>query len=193
MASLNWMLAGNRKPKAVIYINHNTGDYANKAEDFVFEYCKSKKIDAISNKITQTPPKGVSKEAWWRSQRYNLFNSILEEESVPYPIVLAHNLDDCVEQYIISTLVRFNPNKIIAYNGPSNTIRPFRTWSRKEINTYVTKHNLTWIEDPSNTNTKYLRNNVRHNILPLISNLNPGIYKYVKNLIIKEKNWTSHF
>lgn len=187
MAAVNWLLEGKRKPYGIIHIHHNTGDYANNAADFVFDFCRQKAIDCYSLKIQGTPPVGVSKEAWWRQKRYEFFNTITTQLGKPYPIVLAHNLDDCVEQYIMSTLIRIKSYPIIGYYGPSNTIRPFRTWSREKILQYAKRKGISWVEDPSNSDTKYVRNKIRHELLPIIKTMNKGIYSHVKSLIINEE------
>ena len=188
MAVLKWLSAGDRFPYGIIHIHHNTGEYADQALKFVASAFQDYCFDLFVKRVKGSPPKGLSKEAWWREQRYNLFQEVLDDTGKDYPIVLAHNLDDCVEQYIISTLLRYSRNEVISYNGPSNTIRPFRTWKRSEIKAYALRNGLKWVEDPSNKNTKFLRNNVRINLIPRILAINPGLYNTIKKLIMGEKN-----
>lgn len=184
MSALYWMKQGGRLPYAIIHVHHNTGDYADRALEFVkrtySEYC----FDLFVKNIKDVPPKGESKEAWWRTERYKLFQEVLDETGKDYPIVLAHNLDDCVEQYLMKTCIRLSNNKLISYNGPANTIRPFLTWKKSEIIDYAQRNNIEWVEDPSNTNTKFLRNNIRHNLLPLVTAMNPGIHAQIKKMIL---------
>lgn len=186
MSALHWMSKGNRMPYGIIYIHHNTGDYADCAMEFVkrahTDYC----FDLFIKYVQGSPPAGDSKEAWWRTERYKLFQEVLDETGKDYPIVLAHNLDDCVEQFIIKTCIRPGKALVIPYNGPSNTIRPFRTWKKSEIIDYAKRNNIEWIEDPSNQNTAFLRNKVRAEVVPVITSLNPGLYNQVKSLITNE-------
>jgi tRNA(Ile)-lysidine synthase len=179
---LHWLSKSNRLPLALLYVHHNTGDYASKAENHVRKLGIDYKTPVIVHYVDGYPPKSESKEAWWRKERYSFFQTFTD-----FPIILAHHLDDCVEQYIMSSLVRLKSYKLISYNGPSNTIRPFRTWTKKEIYTYARKHKLEWIEDPSNTNNSYCRNKIRNILLPEVLKLNPGIYKLVKNMILNEE------
>lgn len=185
MAALHWMKQGGRLPYAIIHVHHNTGDYANCAMEFVertyTKYC----FDLFVKNVVTTPPAGESKEAWWRTERYRLFQEVLEDTGKQYPIVLAHNLDDCVEQYVMKTCIKPGKTQIIPYNGPANTIRPFRTWKKSEIIDYATRNNIEWIEDPSNKDPKYLRNNIRINLIPLIAGMNPAIYNQVKKLVLE--------
>jgi len=186
MAALHWLSQGKRKPYGIIYIHHNTGDYADSALRFVISNASKYCDNVIIKKITDVMPPKVSKENWWRQKRYQLFNETLETSDKPYPIVLAHNLDDCVEQYIMSTMIRIKPYPLISYYGPSNTIRPFRTWAKKDIYEYAKRKDLPWLEDPSNKDTRYTRNKIRHEVLPLVASINPGIYSHVKSLIIED-------
>lgn len=183
MCAMHWLSKGKRTPFAIIHINHNTGSHACEAADFVRNYAQDHKIDYHEYTVKGSPPKGTSKEAWWREQRYSLFQSLIADTKMNIPIVLAHNLDDCVEQYILSTMIRIKENKIIPYFGPCGTIRPFRTWKKSEIRAYAKRNEVPHIEDPTNDNTVFTRNYVRKNILPNIALLNPGIYRHVKTLL----------
>jgi len=186
MAILHWMAQGGRMPYVIIHVHHNTGQYADDALAFVTEAYKHYCFDLFVKKVTGVPPEGESKEAYWREQRYALFQEVLDDTGKKYPIVLAHNLDDCVEQYIMKTVLRPGKDLIIPYNGPSNTIRPFRTWRKDKIIDYAKRNNIKWIDDPSNKDIKFLRNWVRNILLPTIRLKNPGIYRQVKSLVLKE-------
>jgi tRNA(Ile)-lysidine synthase len=188
MSSLHWLSKGGRMPYGIIHIHHNTGEYADKALKFVVENYQKYCFDLFVTKIKESPPSGFSKESWWREQRYRLIQELVDKTGKDYPTILAHNLDDCVEQYIMNTLIRMKRRDIINYNGPSNTIRPFRAWKKSEILSYAYKNKLEWIEDPSNRNTSFVRNKVRLELLPKILEINPGLYRFVKSLVIKEKH-----
>lgn len=193
MAALHWLVRGGRMPYGIIYVHHNTGNYADEAMKLVSSEALKYGVNIFIHKITDTPPKGASKEAWWREQRYLAFDKLVLDDNTyndglrsDCPIVLGHQLDDCVEQYIMSTMIRIKKNPIINYHGPANTIRPFRTWKKSDILEYAKRNSVKWVEDPSNTNTLFTRNKVRHDLMPIITGMNPGIYKHVKRLILNE-------
>jgi tRNA(Ile)-lysidine synthase len=48
-------------------------------------------------------------------------------------------------------------------------------FSRNEIETFAKKNNITWREDSSNSSTKYLRNKLRHDVIPILKELNPSL------------------
>ena len=55
--------------------------------------------------------------------------------------------------------------------------RPFLNVTRKELLAYARENNLTWCEDESNTDVKFARNKVRHDLLPLLERECPGAAK----------------
>lgn len=107
-----------------------------------------------------------------RNLRYNWFNEILEQENFDY-IITAHHADDVVETFMIN-LSRGTGldglTGIPSQNG--NVIRPMLPFSRKEIENYVLENKLKWREDSSNASDKYLRNKIRHHIVPVFKEIN---------------------
>lgn len=186
ISAFHWLLAGNRKPFSIIHINHNTGKYADQCNQLVKELASKHNITFHTKKLDSKPPSCVSAEAWWRERRYEFFDEIHKLVGLELPIILAHNLDDVLEQYIISTTVRIKSYKLISYKGPSNVIRPFLTWRKNAIIAYAKQHNLKFHNDPTNYESLYLRSAIRNQIVPLLLNLNPGLYKLMKKLLIEE-------
>jgi tRNA(Ile)-lysidine synthase len=66
-------------------------------------------------------------------------------------------------------------------------IRPFRTWSKKDIVAYARRNGVEWVEDPSNTDMRFKRNFIRHKVVPTLRELNPGLDNIVLR-VIKEKD-----
>ena len=160
--------------KGVIYINHRT-DYSLAAERFVKENVKTQvSVRTISQRLYT-----CSKEAWWREERYRL----LELEAAGIPVILVHNLNDCMESYVFNSMVRGYIDTIPYKRGIC--IRPFMLWNVKSILRYNFKHNIKWIEDPSNDNDSFVRNRIRHKVIPEILKVNPGLEKIVRKKITK--------
>lgn len=185
MSSLNFLLKGKRTPYAILYYNHNTGSYANEAEILLRH--KSKELDClfITDCLKEDLPSSISKQHFWREKRYSFFDSVIKQKKLP--IITAHTLDDCVEQYIISCFFRPNCLPIIPYNGPSNTIRPFRSWKKTDIRDYALKNSVSFLEDPSNFKNDYLRNKVRNKLVPILKDMDSNVYNHVRKLILSEK------
>lgn len=109
-----------------------------------------------------------------RELRYKWFSEIMETNNIT-TLVTAHHADDCLETFIINLS---RGTGIEGLTGiPSRTAsisRPLLKFSRAEIVAYAKEKELQWREDASNENTKYLRNNIRHNIIPRLKELNPN-------------------
>jgi tRNA(Ile)-lysidine synthetase-like protein len=186
IAAFIFLKKGNRLPAGLIYVDHNTKDYSKQAAQLVKAYSISNNIafygmDIQSYELSNN--KG-SKENYWREERYKAFSSI--QAINPLPIVLGHHLDDCLEQYVINKFIRFSKTFTIRYRGPSNTIRPFRTWKKKSMIEYVDRSNHIFLEDPSNQDVSFTRNKVRHEIIPKLLEINPGLYNHVIDYIMQE-------
>jgi len=180
MSALEFLSKPSRKDSllGVVHVNHGTL-HADNAQEFVEVYCKEHNINLKVFKVKGRPPQGESKENWWRIQRYEFFNG-LTEGTDDY-IILAHNMDDCLEEMIMSSMIRgfFGT---IPYQR-RNCVRPFRMWKREDIESYAAKHSIRWIEDPSNTDQRFKRNFIRHSMVSIIKQFNPGIYSVVRKAI----------
>ena len=92
-------------------------------------------------------------------------------------------MDDCVETWLMSSF-HGNP-KLIPYKRNDRIYRPFLMTERKEISNYADRHGVDYIEDPSNASFNYMRNHIRHNIVPLVLKVNPGIRKTIRKKLFE--------
>jgi len=120
-----------------------------------------------------------------RELRYNWFQELVLKHQLEF-VLTAHHLDDSLETFLIhltrgSGLDGFTG--IPAKNG--NIIRPLLPFSRAEILEYAIENQLEWREDSSNSSTKYLRNKIRHQVIPILREINPSLLDSFAN--------TSHY
>jgi len=109
-----------------------------------------------------------------RQLRYDWFSELKNEIGYDY-VATAHNLDDKVETFFINLSRGTGIKGLTGIKALSNNlIRPLLWAGRNEILDYATMNELSWREDSSNRSTKYLRNKLRHDIIPLFKDLNPG-------------------
>lgn len=118
-----------------------------------------------------------------RNLRYEWFNTLLINNSYDY-ILTAHHLDDSLETFLInltrgSGLEGFTG--IPQQNG--HVVRPLLAFSRNEIETFAKENNILWREDSSNASDKYLRNKLRHDVVPVLKELNPSLLATFQNTI----------
>ncbi|CAN1563544.1 MesJ tRNA(Ile)-lysidine synthase MesJ [Flavobacteriaceae bacterium] len=109
-----------------------------------------------------------------RELRYNWFYELLETEHFDY-ILTAHHADDNLETFLIN-LTRGTGLEGLTGIPEQNDkiIRPLLFSSRLEIENYAKLHNIQWREDSSNASDKYVRNKIRHHLIPILKELNPN-------------------
>jgi len=108
-----------------------------------------------------------------RNARYDWFLELKKKYHFDY-ILTAHHLDDAIETFFINLQRASGIKGLIGI--PENEIykRPLLNFTRNEIEKYAHKNNLTWREDSSNASDKYLRNKIRHQIIPKFEQLQPN-------------------
>jgi tRNA(Ile)-lysidine synthase len=158
------------------YFNHGT-EYGNHVVNVIKEFCDSKNISLQIGHISSSRPKNKSAEEHWRDERYNWLRA------QPREIVLGHHLDDCVETYLFNMCN--GKNYTIPYRH-ANCIRPFRLSLKKDFVNWAIKHSIPFVDDPSNNDTKYNRNKIRHVLIPIVKSVNPGINKVLYKIIKEE-------
>lgn len=160
----------------VLHYNHGTGVYADQATDLVREYCKKFSLECKVGFNAEDIPSGVSSEAWWREKRYAWF-----ESATSLPVITAHHLGDVVENWIFTSL-NGNPFLIPAARG--QYLRPFLSTDKKDFESWCKRKEVPFVVDPSNVDTRYRRNYIRHVMMPHAEQINPGIRKTIRKKVI---------
>jgi tRNA(Ile)-lysidine synthase len=182
-------------PKLVVaHVNHKLrGMESDSDEMFVrllaekykipFEFCR-----ADVAKIARE--QGLNLEDAGRRVR----KSFLESIRVKYDakaIALAHHADDQAETVLMRLLRGSGMDGLtgmLFHSG--NVIRPLLTLRRCEISSYVNTNKIEYREDSSNKNNVFLRNRIRHELLPILNSYNPQICEQLTTTanIIREDN-----
>ena len=157
-----------------------------KDENFVAELGKQLKVPCSTIKFdteNYAAEKGISTQMAARELRYNWFQEIMQENELDY-IITAHHKDDIIETVLIN-LTRGTGldglTGIPEING--SIVRPLLPFSRNEILVYATKNKIQWREDQSNSSIKYVRNKIRHKVVPFLKELNPNLLDTLNNTI----------
>lgn len=109
-----------------------------------------------------------------RALRYNWFYELLEEEKFDY-ILTAHHADDNLETFLINFTRGTGLEGLTGIPVENDKIiRPLLFLTRTEIDDYAKKHQIEWREDSSNASDKYVRNKIRHHLVPILKELNPN-------------------
>ena len=155
-------------------------------EKFVNSYAEQNKMPCYTSKFdtkNYSEVQKLSTQVAARNLRYNWFNEILVQEKYDY-IITAHHADDVAETFMIN-LSRGTGldglTGIPSQNG--NVIRPMLHFSRKEIEKYASENSLQWREDSSNASDKYIRNKIRHHIIPVFKEINDSFLQSFQNTL----------
>ncbi len=116
---------------------------------------------------------GVSIQMAARELRYAWFRDVAKAHQYEY-ILTAHHADDTLETFLI------NLSRGTGIDGLTgipmindNVVRPLLPFSREQILEFAEESKIKWREDSSNHSTKYLRNKLRHDVIPDLKSVHP--------------------
>ena len=175
MVFTHFLLQGRRKVN-LAYFNHDT-QHSHKAQKFVENFAEDNKLNLFIGRVQGRKGKR-SLEEFWRDERYDFLQRISSDYTIT-----CHHLDDCVETWLMSSF--HGQSKLIPFQRNKHIFRPFLMTSKKIIKEYANRKKVNWIQDPSNQKTNFMRNRVRHNIMPQVLVVNPGIRTMIRKKLIE--------
>ncbi|MEC3874541.1 tRNA lysidine(34) synthetase TilS [Chryseobacterium salviniae] len=158
----------------VAHINYKLrGEDSDLDQKVVQDFCKNNNIKFHVYEVSETDNKPENSiQLWARELRYKFFKEICKKENLDF-LVTAHHLNDQLETFII------NLSKAAGINGlagiPSsdnNILRPLLPFSKEEIYAFAKDKHIEYREDLSNQKSDYLRNKIRHEIVPKLLETN---------------------
>jgi tRNA(Ile)-lysidine synthase len=120
-----------------------------------------------------------------RALRYDWFEKIRSQQGYDL-IATAHHHNDAAESILLNLT---KGTGIAGFHGipakVGHLIRPLLSLTKDDIYAYVTERQLSWREDSSNENTKYQRNLVRQEVIPVLKKINPNLEQTLATTIQK--------
>jgi len=159
------------------HVNHNLrGAEAKRDEDFVRRLCDRLGVECrvlSADVAALAKEEGCSVEEAARKVRYRFFAETAEERG---KIATAHTADDNAET-VLMHLVRGTGLKGLGGIMPccGNVVRPMLTVTRADVETLLDEYCVDHIEDSSNAGDDFLRNRLRHRVMPLLKEENPRL------------------
>lgn len=149
----------------VAHFNHGIRPQAAIDEEFVRQRAEQLKLpyEAGYGRLGA----GASEEAARRG-RYGFLNRIKVKHDA-LAVITAHHQDDMIETAFINMIRGTGRKGLVAISKNQAIIRPLLGWSKSEVLGYAAEHKLAWREDESNTDTDYLRNYIRLNVMPKLN------------------------
>jgi tRNA(Ile)-lysidine synthase len=153
-------------------------------EELVINFCEEHSIPVFTrsfdtSNIAAINKSGIQETA--RNLRYEWFNQLLAEHQY-HKIATAHHIDDNAET-ILFNLIRgtgMTGTSGIPANS-NNIIRPLLGLSKNEILTYANQHAIPYRMDVSNEGTKYARNKIRNQVIPILTEINPNAVEHIND------------
>lgn len=141
-------------------------------QKLVEDYCQNHQIVCHTKKfdIKNSPQKSTQMQA--RELRYQWFNELLKRRDLTQ-IVTAHHANDQIETFFIN-FSRGSGLEGLSGMSVDKIIRPLLPFTKQELINFAKENNIIFREDTSNTETKYLRNKIRHQIIPTFESINPS-------------------
>ena len=171
LAHCNFNLRGNDSDEDEVFVRQLAKDYQLKIHVKHFDT----QSYVVQNKIS------VQMAA--RDLRYAWFHNLLVSESAKY-IAVAHHANDDIETFFINLLRGSGIKGLLGIKEKTEKIvRPFMAVSRAEIIQFLKENDISFREDSSNASPKYLRNKIRHELMPLLSKMNPSIQQTITHEI----------
>lgn len=148
----------------VAHVNHNIRPTSTADQQFVAEVSKSLSCPFYEKTLTSCPV-GENFEGWARQERYEWFRSLRSSHALDW-IATAHHAQDVVETFLIKLLQNKEFRLISRKDEKRKIWRPLLGVHQEVIIEFLEKNALPFRNDPTNFDTMYLRNRVRHDLLP---------------------------
>lgn len=174
-------LSKSKRKVTLAFFNHGT-ETSEKSLPFIFDLASKYDYPLLISKVQREQYKSESLEEYWRIQRYEFLNSL------PGLVITGHHLDDLVETWVFTSL--HGKPKLIPYQN-KNVIRPFILTRKHQFISWCKNNQLDWFEDHSNLNLRFSRNRIRHQVIPELLKINPGLHKVIAREFIKYEQYSS--
>jgi len=158
-----------RERFTVATFDHGTGPAAARAFASVAEECRALGLTFIGG----CADRELESEAELRDARWRFLRATASTKRAV--VATAHTETDQIETVLMRVLRDAGARGLAALYAPSEILRPLITITRAQIAAYAKKCGVRWTEDPSNASSRYLRNRVRHDLLPALSVVCPTI------------------
>jgi tRNA(Ile)-lysidine synthase len=167
----------------VIHVHHGLSPNADKWLDFCIQQTQSLLIPLVYEKVNIQSLSNIEECA--RDLRYGVYQQYVQSSDV---LVLGHHLDDQIETFMMNVLRGSGLDGLSVMPKMKKQMgmticRPLLNLSRSDIEVYAKQHQIEWIEDESNQNTRFARNYLRHEVLPKIQEYWPQYRKSMQKTL----------
>ena len=149
-----------------LHVNHGLQDASDEWEAHCQKVCTSLGVALQTIRGNLRTPS----EAEARNARYNWFSRLLPAKGV---LLTAHHRQDRAETFLFNLMRGAGSSGLSSLRAKraffsASIVRPLLDCQHEDILNYARQHGLHWVEDPSNQNLDYSRNQIRHTVLPVL-------------------------
>ena len=172
-------------PSVVAHVNHHTrGEASHGDATFVAELAQRfgwpfEELHLEAKELKQGA-QGFQGEAHKARQAW--FEAVRHAHGA-HAVLMAHHADDQSETWLLQAMRNANPLSLrgmLPWDG--RRLKPLLHVPKHELLAYAKAHNLAWREDASNAEQTYRRNQVRHDLLPALEAVEPGVSRHFRQL-----------
>ncbi|MDB4916223.1 MAG: tRNA(Ile)-lysidine synthase [Gemmatimonadetes bacterium] len=164
--------AAPRHIAAVATFDHGTGAAASQAAGLVLATASRLGLPVVSTRAEQVTM-GNGREDGWRTARHHFLRTAALTHGAR--VVTAHTEDDHIETVLMRVMRGSGARGLAGLYAESPIMRPFVGLRRTMLEGYASATGVDWVEDPSNTSREFLRNRVRHDLLPALRSTDAGV------------------
>ena len=176
------------KELVVFHINHGLREESYEEAEFVEKFVKDFDVKFYKEELNMSDlerDSHTSEEMLARELRYQAFNKMAKLEGVT-KLLTAHHKNDQVENILMRLLIGRSIDHSLAIceeieMAGLTIYRPLLNSLKAELEEYAKEKNLHYYVDATNFDTDYTRNNIRHNIVPLLNDINSGSFDNLIN------------
>ena len=167
---------------AVAHFDHQLRETSSRDAAFVREWCAGRGVTCVvgsGDVAEEAKRRGTGIEETARILRYAFLERTAEELGAEV-IATAHTADDNAETLLMN-LTRGSGLEGLCGIPPrrGNLVRPMLTTTREEIEAWLTANEVPHVEDETNADERYTRNFVRHQVMPLLKQINPKVTEHM--------------
>ena len=165
MAHVNFGLRGAESDADALFVQ-------NKAEQYGVPY----HLTCFDTAVISAQ-RGISIQMAARELRYDWFGQLLREHHY-VSVATAHHQNDVLETVLLNITRGTGIAGLRGIAAKQNqVVRPLLFATRDQLAAYAEEQQLTYREDSSNADDKYARNRIRHHVVPVLNDLNPGLWQ----------------
>ena len=159
-----------------VHVHHGLSPHADEWADFCAQLCTSHDVDLSIHRICIAHDDASGIEAAARRERQRVFAALDADF-----LLTAHQQNDQAETLLLQLLRGAGPKGLSAMGELQRRsgwravqLRPLLEVTRADLLGYAQRHGLSWVDDESNRDTRYRRNALRQDVMPLLASHFPG-------------------